>query len=170
MPKGGIKERIAIRPIRTIGPIKLISLIRLIWLKLFKFLKLLKFLKSPKLLTKSVKATPTKPAIQVAQVPVKAIVRPESNKNNELRAMNNDLEEDRICVTINGRSRAKIAVVEKAEPDVVKLIPCVQGGGNILAPIYVKRLTPARICEAIMLKVKIHLISFAFFKLLTNTK
>ncbi len=70
-----------------------------------------------------VKPSPTKAAIQAGKEPVKAIVMPDKAKNKELIIMNNDLEEGKIRITINGRSKAKIQVVENVEPVGGKLIP-----------------------------------------------
>ena len=81
-----------------------------------------------------VKATPTKAPIQVAHVPVSAIASPDSNRNKELRIMNKGLEAVKICMTINGRCSAKIAVVEKIEPVGVNFKLWVQTGGKIFTP------------------------------------
>lgn len=114
-----------IRAIRIIGAIKEISL---------KGFRLIKVCTLVRLFVKTIKPIPVKAAAQVAQEPVKAIVKPDNNRNNELRAMSNGLEEDRIPIIMKGTSKAKIAAVEKEEPLGVKFKAFTQGAGNSLMP------------------------------------
>lgn len=127
-PIGGIKDSAVIKIITAKGTK---SPIRLKGFKLFKSFKLLNFLKSLKI---AVNPKAKIAAIQVGQVPVRAIVIPKRVKNNELRIMNIGFEAVKICITKKGISRAKIAVVEKLDPVGVKLIPCVQGEGRTFTP------------------------------------